>query len=81
MRAMADMQRWAITALFAAVGLFAAVSKIWRGAIYSLDAISPTTICSRWQCKTVVGLSLWIKAYRWQPYSTRKQNTWWCSSR
>jgi predicted MarR family transcription regulator len=30
MRAMADMQRWTITALFAAVGLFAAVSKIWH---------------------------------------------------
>jgi hypothetical protein len=30
MRAMADMQRWTITALFAAVGLFAAISKIWH---------------------------------------------------
>jgi hypothetical protein len=30
LRAMTDMQRWTITALFAAVGLFAAVSKIWH---------------------------------------------------
>ncbi len=30
MRAMADMQRWTITALFAAVGLFAAISKVWH---------------------------------------------------
>lgn len=30
LRAMADMQRWTITALFAAVGLFAAISKVWH---------------------------------------------------
>lgn len=28
LRAMADMQRWTITAMFAAIGLFAAISKL-----------------------------------------------------
>lgn len=30
LRAMADMQRWTITAMIGAVGLFAAVTKIWH---------------------------------------------------
>ena len=30
LRAMADMQRWTITAIIAAVGLFAAITKIWH---------------------------------------------------
>lgn len=29
-KAVAESQRWTITAMFAAVGLFAAVSKIWH---------------------------------------------------
>lgn len=29
-KAIADSQRWTITATFAAVGLFAAISKIWH---------------------------------------------------
>jgi uncharacterized coiled-coil DUF342 family protein len=30
LRAMADMQRWTISSLFAAVGLFAVISKLWH---------------------------------------------------
>lgn len=30
LRAMGDMQRWTITAMIGAIGLFAAISKVWH---------------------------------------------------